>query len=211
MADTTVAKLAEEVGKSADRLVEQFSEAGIKKSKTDTVSEDEKQKLLEFLKKQHGGDSAPTKMTLQRKSISTLSVSGSGGQSKDIKVEVRKKRTFVKRDVAAEAEAEAKAKAEAEAKAAAEAEAKAKADAEAKAKAEAEAAAKAKAKAEAEAKAKKAAEGKPAAEETAEEKAAKVEEARLLAAKEAAAKAKADEEAKAAAEEARRLDRKSVV
>ncbi|TVP11521.1 translation initiation factor IF-2 [Shewanella sp. KCT] len=205
MADTTVAKLAEEVGKSADRLVEQFSEAGIKKSKTDTVSEEEKQKLLEFLKKQHGGDSAPTKMTLQRKSISTLSVSGSGGQSKDIKVEVRKKRTFVKRDPAAEAEVEAKAKAEAEAKAAAEAEAKAKADAEAKAKAEAEAAAKAKAKAEAEAKAKKAAEGKPAVEETAEEKAAKVEEARLLAAKEAAAKAKADEEAKAAAEEARRL------
>ncbi|MCG9697336.1 translation initiation factor IF-2 [Shewanella sp. Isolate11] len=205
MADTTVAKLAEEVGKSADRLVEQFSEAGIKKTKSDTVSEQEKQQLLEFLKKQHGGDSAPTKMTLQRKSVSTLSVSGSGGQSKDIKVEVRKKRTFVKRDAASEAEA--KAKAEAEAKAAAEA--KAKADAEAKAaadaKAKAEAEAKAKAKAEAEVKAKKAAEAKPAIAETAEEKAAKIEEARLLAAKEAAAKAKADEEAKAAAEEARRL------
>ncbi|MCE9679096.1 translation initiation factor IF-2 [Shewanella sp. AS1] len=205
MADTTVAKLAEEVGKSADRLVEQFSEAGIKKSKTDTVSEQEKQQLLEFLKKQHGGDSTPTKMTLQRKSVSTLSVSGSGGQSKDIKVEVRKKRTFVKRDPAAEAEA--KAKAEAEAKAQAEAEAKLKAEAEAKAKAEAQAKAEAKAKAEAEAKAKakKAAEAKPAVPETEEEKAAKIEEARLLAAKEAAAKQKADEEAKAAAEKARRL------
>jgi translation initiation factor IF-2 len=206
MADTTVEKLAAEVGKTADRLVEQFSEAGIKKNKSDPVSEQEKQQLLEFLKKQHGGDSVPTKMTLQRKSVSTLSVAGSGGQSKDIKVEVRKKRTFVKRDAAAEAEAEANAKLEAEAKAAAEAEAKAKADAEAKAKAEADAVAKAKAKAEAEAKAKKAAaEAKPAVPETAEEKAAKLEEARLLAAKEAAAKQKADEEAKAAAEEARRL------
>lgn len=205
MADTTVEKLAAEVGKTADRLVEQFSEAGIKKNKSDTVSEQEKQQLLDFLKKQHGGDAAPTKMTLQRKSVSTLSVAGSGGQSKDVKVEVRKKRTFVKRDAAADAEAEATAKLEAEAKAAAEAKVKADAEAEAKAKAEADAAAKAKAKAEAEAKAKKAADAKPAVAETAEEKAAKLEEARLLAAKEAAAKQKADEEAKAAAEEARRL------
>ncbi|WP_028763252.1 translation initiation factor IF-2 [Shewanella colwelliana] len=205
MADTTVEKLAVEVGKSADRLVEQFSEAGIKKNKSDTVSEQEKQQLLEFLKKQHGGDAAPTKMTLQRKSVSTLSVAGSGGQSKDIKVEVRKKRTFVKRDAAAEAEAAEKAELEAKAAAEAEAAAKAKADADAKAKAEADAAAKAKAKADAEAKAKKAAEAKPAIAETAEEKAAKLEEARLLAAKEAATKQKADEEAKAAADEARRL------
>ncbi|MCG9728820.1 translation initiation factor IF-2 [Shewanella sp. Isolate13] len=199
MADTTVDKLAKEVGKSAERLVEQFSQAGIKKTATDTVSESEKQQLLDFLKKQHGGDSAPTKMTLQRKSVSTLSVAGSGGQSKDVKVEVRKKRTFVKRDAAAEAELAAKA--EAEAKAAAEAEAKAKAEAEAKAKAEAEAKAKAKAEAEAKAKAQVA---KPVA-ETADEKQAKAEEAKLLAAQEAAAKAKADEEARAAAEEARRL------
>ncbi|MGS0727459.1 translation initiation factor IF-2 associated domain-containing protein, partial [Shewanella sp. 0m-11] len=112
MADTTVDKLAQEVGKSTDRLVEQFSQAGIKKSASDTVSETEKQQLLDFLKKQHGGDAAPTKMTLQRKSVSTLSVAGSGGQSKDVKVEVRKKRTFVKRDEAAEAELAAAAKAE---------------------------------------------------------------------------------------------------
>ena len=116
MADTSLDKLAQEVGKSVDRLVEQFNEAGIKKTKADTVSEKEKQQLLDFLKKQHGGDSAPTKMTLQRKTVSTLSVSGSGGQSKDVKVEVRKKRTFVKREDTdiAKQEAEAKAKAEAE-------------------------------------------------------------------------------------------------
>lgn len=50
MADTTVEKLASEVGKSADRLVEQFADAGIKKTKSDTVSEQEKQQLLDFLK-----------------------------------------------------------------------------------------------------------------------------------------------------------------
>ncbi|WP_076412802.1 translation initiation factor IF-2 [Shewanella sp. UCD-KL12] len=201
MADTTVEKLASEVGKSADRLVEQFSEAGIKKSKADSVSESEKQQLLDFLKKQHGGDAAPTKMTLQRKSVSTLSV-GSGRDTKDVKVEVRKKRTFVKRDPAVEAAAAA----EAEAKAAAETEAKAKADAEAKAKADALAAEKAKAAAEAAEKAKASAaeKAKPVA-ETAEEKAAAAEAARLQSAQETAAKAKADEEAAAAAEVARKL------
>ncbi|MGS0674705.1 translation initiation factor IF-2 [Shewanella sp. 125m-1] len=198
MADTTVDKLAQEVGKSTDRLVEQFSQAGIKKSASDTVSETEKQQLLDFLKKQHGGDAAPTKMTLQRKSVSTLSVAGSGGQSKDVKVEVRKKRTFVKRDEAAEAELAAAAKAE-EAKVAEEA----KAAAEAKAKADAEAKAKAKADAEAKAKAKVLTE-KPV-QENAEDKAAKAEEAKLLAAQDAVAKAKADEEVAAAAEVARRL------
>lgn len=155
MADTTVEKLATEVGKSVERLIEQFSQAGIKKGQADNVSEAEKQQLLDYLKKQHGADSAPTKMTLQRKTVSTLSVAGNGGQSKDVKVEVRKTRTFVKRDVndtVLKAEEEAKAEAEALAKAKAEAEAaqaaKAKAEAEAKAKAEAEAKAKAKAAAE---------------------------------------------------------------
>jgi translation initiation factor IF-2 len=199
MADTTVDKLATEVGKSADRLVEQFSQAGIKKSATDTVSESEKQQLLDFLKKQHGGDAAPTKMTLQRKSVSTLSVAGSGGQSKDVKVEVRKKRTFVKRDEAQEAELAATAKAEEDAKAAAakaEAEVKAKSDAAAKLKADEDAKAKAAA-------AKVAKQAAPA--QTADEKAAKSEADKLQAAQEQAAKAKADIEAVAATEEARRL------
>ena len=105
-----------------DRLIEQFSQAGIKKAQNDSVSESEKQQLLDYLKKQHGGDAAPTKMTLQRKTVSTLSVAGNGGQSKDVKVEVRKKRTFVKRDdseLALKAEEDAKA-AEAQAKAEAE-------------------------------------------------------------------------------------------
>ncbi|GGE88388.1 translation initiation factor IF-2 [Shewanella carassii] len=211
MAETTVEKLSTEVGKSVERLIEQFSKAGIKKGKNDSVTEAEKQQLLDYLKKQHGADSAPTKMTLQRKTVSTLSVAGSGGQSKDVKVEVRKKRTFVKRDPAELArQAEEQARAEAEAKAQAEAEAKAKAEAEAKAKAEAEA--KAKAEAEAKAKAKVAQDAGKAKEEvkadpktSAEQEAARVEAERLKAAQAEAVKRKADEEAARAAAEARRL------
>lgn len=211
MAETTVEKLSTEVGKSVERLIEQFSKAGIKKGKNDSVTEAEKQQLLDYLKKQHGADSAPTKMTLQRKTVSTLSVAGSGGQSKDVKVEVRKKRTFVKRDPAELArQAEEQARAEAEAKAQAEAEAKAKAEAEAKAKVEAEA--KAKAEAEAKAKAKAAQDAGKAKEEvkadpksSAEQEAARVEAERLKAAQAEAVKRKADEEAARAAAEARRL------
>ncbi|MGI2258060.1 translation initiation factor IF-2 [Shewanella sp. GXUN23E] len=205
MTETTVEKLASEVGKDVERLIEQFSQAGINKSRNDAVTEAEKQALIEFLKKQHGADGQPTKMTLQRKTVSTLSVNAGGGQSKDVKVEVRKKRTFVKRDPAAlQAEAEAQAKAEAEAKAAADAAAKA--EAEAKARAEAEAAAKA-----AEAKAK--AEASPKAEsavkkdepETEEAREARLEAQRIKSAQEEALKRKQDEEAAKAAEEARRL------
>ncbi|MEL4472712.1 translation initiation factor IF-2 [Shewanella algae] len=213
MAETTVEKLSTEVGKSVERLIEQFSKAGIKKGKNDSVTEAEKQQLLDYLKKQHGADSAPTKMTLQRKTVSTLSVAGSGGQSKDVKVEVRKKRTFVKRDPAELArQAEEQARAEAEAKAQAEAEAKAKAEAEAKAKAKVEAEAKAKAEAEAKAKAKAAQDAGKAKEEvkadpktSAEQEAARVEAERLKAAQAEAVKRKADEEAARAAAEARRL------
>ncbi|WP_144210441.1 translation initiation factor IF-2 [Shewanella donghaensis] len=202
MADTSIDKLAAEVGKNVDRLIEQFADAGIKKNKADSVSETEKQTLLDHLKKQHGGDQAPQKMTLQRKTVSTLSVNAGGGQSKDVKVEVRKKRTFVKRDdsdLAKEAELEAQKQQEAEvaaqAKAAedkAKAEAKAKADAEAKAKKEAEAEAKAKA-------AKIAKADDPAA------AAAEAEAERLKTVQAEALKKKQEEEAALAAETARQL------
>ncbi|UJF23034.1 translation initiation factor IF-2 [Shewanella sp. OMA3-2] len=207
MADTSLEKLAQEVGKTVDRLVEQFNEAGIKKTKADTVSENEKQQLLDFLKKQHGGESAPTKMTLQRKTVSTLSVSGSGGQSKDVKVEVRKKRTFVKRDDAdvAKQAAEEQVKAEeAKLKAAADekakVEAKAKADADAKDKAAKDAEAKAKAKA-------PAAKVEPKVEKPLDPvaQAAKEEAERIKATQEKVLTQKQIEEADKAAEKARKL------
>lgn len=135
MAEVTVKQLAGEIGTPVEKLVEQLAEAGIKKSVSDSVTEQEKQNLLGFLKKQHGDDSSssPSRMTLNRKKKSTLTM-GSGSKAKSVQVEVRKKRTYVKRSdveeeqlVQAQAEAEAKAAAEAkaneEAKVAAEAKA----------------------------------------------------------------------------------------
>jgi translation initiation factor IF-2 len=145
MTEVSLDKLAQDVGTPIEKLVSQFAEAGITKKIGDMVNEGEKKKLLEHLNKAHGGEgSEPVKMTLQRKTKTTLSVNSGSGKSKDVQVEVRKKRTFVKRtpaELAAIEEAEAKAKAEAEAEAKVAAEARAKREAEAKAKKEEAAAA----------------------------------------------------------------------
>ncbi|MEC8925270.1 MAG: translation initiation factor IF-2 N-terminal domain-containing protein, partial [Pseudomonadota bacterium] len=55
MEEVTLEKLAKDVGTTVDRLIQQFAEAGIKKTPDDGVTEDEKQKLLAHLNKQHGG------------------------------------------------------------------------------------------------------------------------------------------------------------
>lgn len=127
MADTTVQKLAEMVGTPVDTLLGQMKSAGLSHGKaTDAVSDDEKQKLLSHLRQAHGGEAqAPGKITLKRKSVSTLKTSGSAGRSKTVNVEVRKKRTYVQRGAAAtedNSQAEEAARIEAEAAAAAAAE-----------------------------------------------------------------------------------------
>ncbi len=191
MADVTVKELAEKISQPVDTILQQMKSAGLSQtSETDAVSDEDKQTLLSFLKTSHGDDGAeaPRKITLKRKSTSTLKAGG----KKTVNVEVRKKRTYVKRDadeLKAEAETKAKADAEAAALAKAEAEAQAKADAEARAKAEAEA----KARADAEAKAKAeaaAAMAKAAEEKAAAEKAAAKEEPKKEAKTEAKPKAK---------------------
>ncbi|WP_372880560.1 translation initiation factor IF-2 [Psychromonas sp.] len=96
MTDILLKDLAKDLNKSAEVLVKQFADAGIKKSVSDKVSLQEKQTLTTFLQKQHGGETK-TKMVLQRKTKSTLNVKGSTGQAKAVQVEVRKKRTYVKR------------------------------------------------------------------------------------------------------------------
>jgi len=220
MADVTVQELAKEIGTPVERLVSQLADSGVQKSVTDSVSQEEKETLLEHLKKQHGDDSAsqPSKMTLNRKTKSTL-VLGHGSKAKSVNVEVRKKRTYVKRsDVEEQQIAEAEAKALEEARIKAEEEAKAKAIADAKeaenakavavVKAEIEQEAKAKAKEDAEAKAKAAAvaKAKNIEEVKAPVKAVESDEAKKLRlAQEAEATAKAEEEAKAAAEAAKKL------
>ncbi|CAI3952142.1 translation initiation factor IF-2 [Alteromonas macleodii] len=215
MADVSIEKLASDIGTTVDRLVGQFKDAGISKNAGDQVNEDEKQKLLDHLSKQHGSAAEPTRMTLKRKTTSTLSV----GKSKEVKVEVRKKRTYVKRsdveeqqrqaeEEAKRLEEEARLKREAEEKAAAEAkkaaEEKARKAEEAKKAAEEERARRAE-QAKKEAEARKADEPELTEAEKAEAEAARQEEERLRKAQEEEAQKKLEEDAKKAADEARKL------
>jgi translation initiation factor IF-2 len=103
MTQVTVKELAQVVNTPVERLLQQMSEAGLPhKSAEQAVTDSEKQALLAHLKSSHGDKvEEPRKITLQRKTTSTLRVAG----SKTISVEVRKKKTFVKRS-AEEIEAE---------------------------------------------------------------------------------------------------------
>ncbi|MEZ8147462.1 translation initiation factor IF-2 [Enterovibrio norvegicus] len=219
MSEVTVKALASEIDTPVERLLKQFQDAGIQKSADDSVSQDEKQTLLSHLKREHGDDgSAPTRLTLQRKKRSTLSVSGAGGKSKDVQVEVRKKRTYVKRSEleeqrvaqeTAQRDAEDAAQREAEEKARREAEEVAKREAQEKAKREAEE----KAQRDAEEKARIAAEKAQQSQETAEETSAreaaeaqvKNEADELKRRQEEEAKRKAEEESQRQLEEARKM------
>jgi translation initiation factor IF-2 len=100
MSSTTVAEFATELKKSPDTLLEQLRSAGVAKTApTDALSEADKQKLLGFLQASHG-TAAPErkKITLVKKSTSEIKQADSSGKARTIQVEVRKKRTFVKRD-----------------------------------------------------------------------------------------------------------------
>jgi len=111
MSEVTVKQLAKTVGTPVERLLEQCKEAGLQIENENTVISDEnKAQLLNFLRNIHGKSdkdlSSGKKITLKRKSVSELKVSGSSGaatagRAKTVSVEVRKKRTYVKRDEAA--------------------------------------------------------------------------------------------------------------
>ncbi|ASD67743.1 translation initiation factor IF-2 [Pseudoalteromonas piscicida] len=219
MAEVSINKLAESIGTTVDKLLQQLKDAGITKAEGDQVTESEKATLLDHLSKQHGGtgSTGPERMTLQRKSKSTLSVNSSG-KAKSVSVEVRKKRTYVKKSAIEQQKeqerlaAEEAARKEAELKAQQQAEQQAKEEAERNAREEAER----KADEEAERKAKEEAKRKADAERQAKDKQSKEvdsaqqikerqEAERLRQEAEAAALKKAEEEAKRQAEEARRL------
>jgi translation initiation factor IF-2 len=101
MAEVTVSQLAEVVGAPVERLLRQMKEAGLSHSAAgQAVSDEDKQTLLTFLKRSHGESAeAPQKITLKRKTLSTLKT-GSGAGKKTVNIEVRKKRTYIKRDPA---------------------------------------------------------------------------------------------------------------
>lgn len=99
MAEVKVSELAKSVGTPVERLLKQMQEAGLSHTAEDAlVSDEEKQTLLAYLKSSHGeAASEPRKITLKRKTTTTLKT-GSGSARKTVNVEVRKKRTYVKRD-----------------------------------------------------------------------------------------------------------------
>jgi translation initiation factor IF-2 len=120
MSQVTVKQLAEVLGVEVERLISQLKDAGIEASDPSAaVTNEDKKKLLSFLRTSHGkgvleDSSGPRKVTLKRKTVSELKVpSGGAGRgprsrgaapSRTVNVEVRKKRTYVKRRAIAEQE-----------------------------------------------------------------------------------------------------------
>ncbi|HHQ42026.1 MAG TPA: translation initiation factor IF-2 [Chromatiales bacterium] len=190
MPEVRVKDLAAEVRVPVEKLLEQLKEAGLPVEGPEaTISDEHKLKLLAYLRRAKeeaaGAEAEPKKITLKRKTVRELRVSGAQGRTtKTVNVEVRRRKTYVKRSVVAEEEA--RRRAEEEARRRAEEEARRKAEEAARAQAEAERAAEEAA--------------RRAAEEAARQAA---EEAARQAAEEAARQA-AEEEARRKAEEERR-------
>ncbi len=100
MAQSTIEQFATDLKMPTGALLEQLVQAGVAdKKEGDSLSEQDKTKLLDYLRKQHGGTGElKKKITLVRKQTTEIKASGSTGKSRTIQVEVRKKRVFVKRD-----------------------------------------------------------------------------------------------------------------
>ncbi|MEO5700782.1 MAG: translation initiation factor IF-2 [Casimicrobiaceae bacterium] len=100
MAQTTIEQFATELKLPTGALIEQLGRAGVDgKKEGDALSEQDKTKLLEYLRKQHGSAGEPKKkITLTRKQTTEIKAAGSTGRARTIQIEVRKKRVFVKRD-----------------------------------------------------------------------------------------------------------------
>ena len=100
MAQTSVAQFASSLKMQVGTLIEQLKRAGVEKRQADDqLTEQDKAKLLEYLRRSHGETEAKTKITLTRKETSEIRAQDSHGKSRTVQVEVRKKRVLVKRDV----------------------------------------------------------------------------------------------------------------
>lgn len=104
MSDVTIKQLAQVLGTPVEKLLSQLAEAGMSFNNADQViSSTEKVKLLGFLRRTHGKtepvaeDSAPRQITLKRKTVSEITVNQGAARGKTVNVEVRQKRTYVKR------------------------------------------------------------------------------------------------------------------
>jgi translation initiation factor IF-2 len=197
MAVTTVAQFAAELSKPAGTLLEQLHAAGVKKSSVDdSLSEADKERLLDHLRTAHGTAATDRKkITLVKKSTTEIKQADASGKARTIQVQVKKTRTFVKRDGAGDDSASGAEDADL-----------ARREEEAQAQAaelrvqEEELAAKVKAREEAERVAREAAEARRAEEQAAAEAAAKAAAAAAAEAAAAAAAAKSEEKADEQAE-----------
>ncbi|MDH4060121.1 MAG: translation initiation factor IF-2, partial [Aquincola sp.] len=107
MAATTVAQFAAELNRPAATLLDQLTAAGVaKRSVDDALTEADKARLLDHLRLSHGSAAASErkKISITRKSTTEIKQADATGKARTIQVEVRKKRTFVKRDDAPAAE-----------------------------------------------------------------------------------------------------------
>ena len=100
MAVTTVAQFAAELNRPSGTLLEQLQSAGVaKKSPDDALTESDKERLLEHLRKSHGTDSADRKkITLTKRTTSEIRQADASGKARTIPVQTKKTRTFIKRD-----------------------------------------------------------------------------------------------------------------
>ena len=99
MAQTSVAQFASELKVPPSVLLEQLRAAGVdKRMAEDSLSETDKSRLLEYLRRMHGSADAKNKITLTRKHTSEIKKADATGKYRTVQVEVRKKRVFVKRD-----------------------------------------------------------------------------------------------------------------
>ncbi|WP_345794858.1 translation initiation factor IF-2 [Thauera sp. JM12B12] len=103
MEQMSVTQFAGELKMPAAVLLEQLKRAGVDKSgAADLLTEQDKAKLLEYLRRSHGDTQPKGKITLTRKQTTEIRATDSTGRARTVQVEVRKKRTFVKRDELAE-------------------------------------------------------------------------------------------------------------
>ena len=104
MSSITVSEFANELKKSSETLLEQLKSAGVAKTAaSDPLTESDKQRLLSYLQASHGTTSPERKkITLVKKSTSEIKQADGTGKARTIQVEVRKKRTFIRRDEGSE-------------------------------------------------------------------------------------------------------------
>src|SRR6476469_5504920 len=107
MAQTTIEQFATDLKMPAVALLEQLSAAGVAgKKQGDGLTEQDKTRLLDYLRKQHGaGGDGKKRITLTRKQTSEIKAADSSGKARTIQVEVRKKRVLVRREEEAQAPA----------------------------------------------------------------------------------------------------------